>query len=98
MTKNNTSALERHEMLLDAIREATEDAIVRGQVPAMVATQIRATTHRMWQLLCKEDDAVPHPDGSDELPDQRDLEDWERNVSVQAAVLAAMLGNDVTEE
>lgn len=96
MNEDNTMTFERHEMLLDAIHEAAEEAIVGGHVPASVATQIRATTLRLGQLLC-EQDAAPNTNGRDELIEEPDLEDWEQNVSVQAAVLAAMLCNDVEE-
>jgi len=95
MNQDNTMTFERHEMLLDAIHDANEEAIVCGCVPTMVVMQIEEATRRLRELV-RGDDVAPQGSGHVLLGDH-DLEEWERNVSVQAAVLAAMLCNGAEE-
>jgi hypothetical protein len=96
MKDDNSNTLERHEMLLDAIHEAAEEAIVCGCVPVSVVRQIEEATRRLRQHV-RRDDAV-HLSGANALLDEHDLAEWERATSLQAAVLAAMLCNNMTED
>ncbi len=91
MNKDTITTFERHEMLFDAIHEAAEDAILCGCVPAMGVMQIEEATRRLRELAR---DRAAMPSRDHELLDDQDLEAWEKQVSVQAAVLAAMLCND----
>lgn len=92
MNKDIPTTFARHEMLFDAVHEAAEEAIVCGCVPPMVVMQIEEATRRLRRVVLGE-----APGRHAELLDELDLAEWERSVPVQAAVLAAMLCNDLEE-
>ena len=94
MNEDNTTTFDWEEMLFDAIYEATEEAILRGQITPTVVVEIRQATRRLRQLL-RDHGVIPRRDRRDGLLDVHDLYVWERTASLQAAVLAAMLCNDV---
>ena len=85
-----TTTIEPHEMLLDAIRAANEEAIMCGCVPTTVVIQIEEATRRLRDRV-RGAAAGRHV----ELLDELDLAEWERSVPLQAAVLAAMLCNEL---
>jgi len=92
MIKDTITTFERHEMLLDAIHETNEDAIQGGHVPTLVVMQIEEATRRLRHLVCRDVAGC-----CADLLDEYDLAEWERSVPLQAAVLAAMLCNDLEE-
>ncbi|KAB2910998.1 MAG: hypothetical protein F9K40_01545 [Kofleriaceae bacterium] len=94
MNKDNVTTFERYEMLFDAIHAAVADAIACGCVPAAIVTQIEEATRQLRELV-RTGAAMPPEDI--ELLDDQVLEAWEKRMSVQAAVLAAMLCNNVLE-
>lgn len=85
---------ERYHELIDAIHDAAQEAIFRRDVPVVVTPEIEALTVRLRQVFGDRRHDLEH-EVHRELPDDRDLSQWEAQAALRASVLAAMLCNTV---
>lgn len=87
---------ERYLELIDAIYDAAQEAVLRGDVPVVVTPEIEACTVRLRQLLGDRRHELREV-RREEMPEDVDLDEWEAQATLRASVLAAMLCNTVGE-
>jgi hypothetical protein len=87
---------ERYLELIDAIYDAAQEAVFRGDVPVVVTPEIEACTVRLRQLLGDRRHDLREL-RRETLPKDGDLEEWEAEAMLRMSVLAAMLCNTVGE-
>ncbi len=87
---------ERYIELIDAIYDAAQEALLRGDAPVVVTLEIEACAVRLRQLLGDRRHELREI-LRDELPEDDDPQEWERQTELRASVLAAMLCNTVGE-